>query len=163
METLAMCASCMGGSAPSLPSGITQWYWRKHGRGSYRVMFDSILPIQKHNILVHLAIFAKKAKIKHLLRYNKNTEVPAQGFYLNVTKAERKSRYYVIPIIADDQIIGYEFWSCTYFRRQSFYRFQVMAKYVRAMMNGLICPYTNQPKGPRTRLYRRVRPMSLPY
>jgi hypothetical protein len=120
-------------------SPITLWWWRLHGRGSYRIIFGkNCADEQKNRMMIYFSVEAKKLRIMDLFNYAYSyndklhvINVPYRSFALS------RNPYTVLVIIGSSgDIVGYEFWTQCNFRYRSYNQYCRMLRFIREVLKG---------------------------
>ena len=132
VELLASAAAACTIPGPSIPSCSQYWYWRKRGRGSYRILFR---PNNEHTVkvLTYLDVEAKKTNNKDLVVHNYKFHGRTMRFVIPYCtfRVSTKSHRIVPLVSTSGEVVGCDFWTCCMFWYGSRNQYNRMLRFIR--------------------------------
>lgn len=124
-------------------SSYKYWWWKKHGRGSYRVLFGNNNNIEQQVIMMKfLSIEAQRKSLKDLFRFTYAIKYEhhdtATVYSINIPKCRftlTNKLCFAIPLIGSSgDVIGYEFWTRCLFKKGSHRKYRQMVRFLHELL-----------------------------
>ncbi len=124
---------------------IGSWVWRViHRCGTFRVVFGATCSKpEEHNLMKYVSVEATKKRVRFMQNYSyktsandpiKSIDIPTKGFLIE-NAGRFKTHIYVLPLISSNAtVVGFEFWSYSWFGKGSGVKYIRMKNHIRNIM-----------------------------